>query len=123
MTKTTIYTGIILIILGIVAYFASHAQSITALIPAFFGVPIFILGLIARKESIRKHVIHGALVVALVGLVGSVNGIPQFVSMLLGNDVLRPAAVIVKAIMALILIVYIIMGINSFVQARRDKNK
>jgi len=121
MTKTTIYAGIILIILGIVAYFASHAQSITALIPVLFGAPIFILGLIARKESIRKHVVHGALVVALIGLVGSVNGIPQFVAMVLGNNVLRPAAVIVKTIMALILLVYIIMGINSFVQARRRK--
>lgn len=121
MTKTTIYTGILLIVLGIAAYWGSHGQSITALIPAFFGVPIFILGLVAQKESIRKHVIHGALVVALIGVVGSVDGIPKLVAMALGNDVVRPAAVIVKSIMALILIVYIIMGINSFVQARRKK--
>ena len=39
----------------------------TALIPAFVGIPILVLGLAALKESIRKHAMHGVSLLALLG--------------------------------------------------------
>ena len=44
MAKTAITFGIILTLLGLIAYFGISSESITALIPAFFGVPVIILG-------------------------------------------------------------------------------
>ena len=40
MAKTVIAFGIFLILVGVGAYFGSGTKSITALIPAFFGLPI-----------------------------------------------------------------------------------
>ena len=40
----------------------------TALIPAFAGFPILILGLVALKDSIRKHAMHAVAMLALLGL-------------------------------------------------------
>ena len=46
--------------------------SVTALIPAFFGLPLVVLGFLARSESIRRHAMHAAAALALVGWAGAV---------------------------------------------------
>jgi hypothetical protein len=51
MAKTAITFGIILTLLGLIAYFGISSESITALIPAFFGVPVIILGWLALNEK------------------------------------------------------------------------
>ena len=43
MAQTTIGFGIGMILLGVVSYFATGQQSVTALIPAFFGIVFLIL--------------------------------------------------------------------------------
>ena len=120
MTGITIFTGIILTILGAGAYLGTGSQSITALIPSFFGIVILLLGTIARKESIRKHIMHAAVGVALLGFIGSVSGIPKVFSLVGGTELARPAAAITQAIMALICLVYLILAIRSFISARRN---
>ena len=54
MTNTTIVLGIILIILGLVSFLGTGMQSVTALIPTFFGLVFLVLGIIALKEAARK---------------------------------------------------------------------
>ena len=68
MANTTIVLGIILIILGLVSFFGTGMQSVTALIPAFFGLLILALGFLARKESARKMAINIAMGLGLLGL-------------------------------------------------------
>jgi hypothetical protein len=122
MTKLTLMTGILLITLGIIGYYGSGMQSMTALIPAGFGVIIGILGMLSKKEKIRKHMMHGALLVALLGLIGSFSGIIKTIDLLRNIPVERPTAAIAQAIMAFICLVYLIAGIQSFISARRLSN-
>jgi hypothetical protein len=121
VTKLTLTTGILLIALGIVGYCGSGAQSMTALIPAGFGIIIGILGILSKKENIHKHMIHGALLIALLGLIGSFSGIFKTFDLLRNIAVERPTAAIAQAIMALICLIYLIAGIQSFIIARRQK--
>ena len=65
--------------------------------------------------------IHGALLVTLLGLIGSFSGILKTYDLLRNITVERPTAAIAQAIMALICLVYLIAGIQSFVSARRQK--
>jgi hypothetical protein len=58
MPSTTRTFGLILIVLGLAAYFLTGRASVTALIPAFFGAVFVILALVARNESARKHAMH-----------------------------------------------------------------
>jgi hypothetical protein len=119
MSSQTLYTGIALIVLGIAGYGLSGAASVTALIPAFIGVVFVLLGLLGRKESFRKHVMHAAILLALLAVGGTFGGITGLLVWLGGTPPERPMAVVVQAITALLCILLIAGGIRSFLAARK----
>ena len=122
MPRTTVVLSILLILLGLGAYFGAGRSSVTALIPAFFGLPLLILGLLARKDQLRKHTMHVAAGLALIGFLGTVPGLYKVFALLGGGAVERPAAVVVQAIMALMCAIFIALSIRSFVLARRSRS-
>lgn len=120
MANVAMACGGILILLGGISYFATAGVSITAWIPAFFGLPLAGLGAMARNERYLKHAMHGAAVLALVGLAGAARGIPAALRLASGGEVERPAAVIAQAIMALVCVVFLALAVRSFVLVRRS---
>lgn len=121
MIRLTINLGISLMIIGIAAYFMSRAASVTALIPAFFGLPIFLLGLLARNEKWHRYAMHSAVLLAFLGFLGSVMGVPKLFILIQGGEVARPLAAIIQSVMAFLCTIFIILGIKSFIDARRAK--
>ncbi len=121
MSKTTVIYGLILVALGIVGFFATGAASVTALIPSFFGIIIFGLGLWARSEKRRALAMHLAAGLALVGFIATVSGFSKLAAMLGGGEVARPAAAISQSIMALLSGAYLGAAITSFVKARKQR--
>lgn len=111
----------LLTLIGVVGYVMSGMASWTALIPAFLGVPMALLGAMALKESLLKHAMHGAAMVGLLGLLGTASGAFKFVKMLGGAEVARPDAVKVQALVAVICAVFIGLCVNSFIQARKAR--
>lgn len=120
MASTTIALGVVLIVLGLVGYFLTGAASVTALIPAFFGIVIALVGFVARDERRRKHAMHAAVLVALIGFLGSARGL-LLIGDVFDGTAARPAAVISQAIMAALTLGYIVMAIRSFIAARRAR--
>jgi len=123
MAKISIVFGIILMILGLVSYFGISSESITALIPAFLGVPVLILGFISLKEKYLKHSMHAAAVLMLLGFGGTVSGLIKFFRMLGGEIFERPSAISIQAIMAVICLIFLVLAINSFIDTRRGKSE
>jgi uncharacterized membrane protein len=121
MAKLTIVYGVIFILMGLYGYFGISSESITALIPAFFGIPLLILGWLALNEKYLKHAMHGAAVLTLLGFAGTVSGLIKFFKMLAGAELERPAAVKVQAIMAFLCLVFLIFAVKSFVDARKNR--
>lgn len=121
MAKLSITYGVIFILMGLISYFGISSESITALIPAFFGIPMLILGWFGQNEKYLKHTMHVAAVLMLLGLFGTIGGLIKFFKMLGGAETARPAAVTVQAIMALLCLVFLILAIKSFIDARRNK--
>jgi hypothetical protein len=121
MGNVAISLGILLILLGIGAYFGTGRESVTALIPAFFGLPLAILGCVGRVERWNKHAMHAATVIALLGLVGSARGVPQVWQLAIGGAVARPIAAVVQTLMAAVCLVFLVLAIRSFVAARRAR--
>lgn len=117
MPSITIALGVVLIVLGLAGYFLTGAVSLTALIPAAFGLVIALAGVMARDERKRKHAMHAAVAVALLGFLGSVRGLLQIGALFAGTAA-RPAAVVSQTIMAVLTLGYIVMAVRSFVQAR-----
>jgi len=120
MPKVTIQLGLALVALGAVGYLASGMVSPTALIPAAFGAVLVGLGALARSETHRQTMMHFAMVVGLLGIVGSIGGLWQLPRLIVGTAE-RPAAVAVQAVMALLLMAYLVAGVRSFIEARRTR--
>ena len=120
MSKITIAVGAILILLGLLGYFGANMVSWTALIPAFFGLPLAILGALAIQENFRKHAMHAAVIVGLLGFVG---GAFSFFRPLLSGSDLKPMAATMQALMALTCAVFVALCVKSFVDARIARNQ
>ncbi|MDQ3760463.1 MAG: hypothetical protein M3460_01785 [Actinomycetota bacterium] len=73
MPKIALIVGILLIVVGGWAYIASGpGASPTALIPAVLGLGLAVAGLVGlRGGHARRHAMHGAAAVALIGVLGS----------------------------------------------------
>ena len=109
-----------LIVVGFAGYVLTGGVSLTALIPAAFGLVIAIAGLIARDEGKRMHAMHAAVVVALLGFLGSIRGLLQIGDVFNGTAA-RPPAVIAQAIMALLTLGYLVVAVRSFIKARASR--
>ena len=117
MPSTTRTLGIVLIVLGLIGYFGTGRVSVTALIPAFFGAVFVILALMARSDAARKHAMHAAVAIALLGLLGTlVRLIPA-----LGAGQLTRPAVLAQLVMSMLLAGYVALGVKSFKDARRAR--
>lgn len=63
-----------LIITGIVGFVVTGKEHFTALIPSFIGTLLLVLGLLAFNPKLRKHVMHGAAMVAILGFIATISG-------------------------------------------------
>ncbi len=119
MAKITLGLGLVLIALGFGGYFGTGRESPTALIPVLFGLPLLILGWVALKEHMRRHAMHIAGVIALVGFAGTVSGLMKLPVLLTGGELDRPAAVPLQAVMAILCLIFVLLCVRSFIEARR----
>jgi hypothetical protein len=118
LAGTTIAFGVVLIVLGMAGYAGSGGASVTALIPAIFGVVLAALGALARNEGMRKHAMHGAVLVGLLGFLGSARGLLQLPALMSGGEVARPTAVIAQSVMAILMLLFVVLCVRSFISAR-----
>jgi uncharacterized membrane protein len=120
MTRWTLVYAATLLLLGIGAYLGTRAESVTALIPAFLGIPVLLCGLVALKTGRTKVALHVALVFGLLGIVGGAMGLPQLPTLLSGGEVARPTATLTQSILFFLSTGYLALGIRSFIQARTN---
>ena len=118
MSYVAIGYGAILTTIGLVGYFATGQVSVTALIPALLGVSAAVCGLLARNERLLKHAMHGAALLALLGLLGTLRS-PLQLPALLDGTAERPAAVLAQILTLLCSLVFLVASVRSFITARR----
>ena len=96
----------------------SHAGLVTALSLA----GLVLLGALSFKDRLRKHAMHLAAVVGLVGfVVPGIMGIPKLITWLGGGEIPRPAAAVSQSMTAVLCAVFVGLCVNSFIQARRRR--
>ena len=116
MASTTIVFGLVLTVLGFAGYFLTGTSSFTALIPAAFGLLLLVLGFIARSEAARKHAMHAAAAVALVGFLGAL------MSLLRTPAGVRSAVAVYSQLAMVILTgLFVVLCVRSFIAARRAR--
>ena len=120
MPNTSVWFGRLLILLGLIGYgygLYSGNASPTALIPAVFGVILMILGHLAQsKENLRQHLMHGAVIVGLLGFVLPLGRIFSNIS----NFSLTFASTMLIS-MSVICLVFVVLCVKSFIDARKNR--
>ena len=107
-----IISGLILIIWAVFSYFASGSSSFTALIPSFFGMPLFILGVLSnRDESRRHHYMHASMIFALFSAFGGLR--------LFQLEDPSNLALASHIILLIVGVIFMVGGILSFRHARK----
>jgi hypothetical protein len=64
---------------------------------------------------------HIAVTVGLLGFLGTIPGIIGVVQMAAGHAVARPDAAKVQAIMGTLCLIFVLLCVRSFLQARRSR--
>lgn len=130
MWLTTIVFGLALIALGPIGYVVPEVKSPTAFIPSAFGAVLVICGVLARKDQFRKHAMHAAAAIALIGFViPAVMAGPKLPQLISEGKVLRANgsdasfAIIMQTIMAAICLIFVLLCVNSFFKARLARRK
>lgn len=119
MLKVTYFIGMLLIVTGLIGFFGwewvgASKQSPTSLAPAMIGSLLIICGLFCKVS--RPIGMHAAVFIALLGFAGS------FVPLVKRGFDLTDAAVKLSGIGAALCLVYLILGVKSFIDARRAKS-
>ena len=123
MAKTTVTFGVALILLGIFAFVGSRSHAPTSLIPAFVGLLLGILGFLAITDDAKKRMLfmHIAVTIGLLGFLGTAKSIYDCILLFQGVQFPHPLAVEEKAAMAVLLLIYVVLCVRSFVAARRTR--
>jgi hypothetical protein len=124
MPILTIAFGGLLLVLGILGYVLTGSQHPTALIPAAFGLAFDLLGsLCVIAPAARKHFMHVAAALGLIGFFGTISGLIGLARWVAGTEPAQPAAVISKSIMSVLCVIFVGLCVRSFIQARRNRQE
>ena len=131
MPVVTVVFGLLLIALGLWGRFggewglwaplglpAPEHLSGTALIPAYFGGAFVLLGLLALKESFLKQAMHLA---ALLGVVGFLAAGLRLLTSVYSKGTVQGVAGVSTATMTGLCALFVLLCVNSFIQARRRR--
>jgi hypothetical protein len=114
MPKPTLVFAALLIALGVGAFAVSGSR--TALLPAYFGGALAVLGGLALAyDGARRHLMHAAAVVALLG------ALAPTAALIIRASKMSPLALGVNVTMLALSAGLVAMMVRSFVAARRSR--
>lgn len=124
MAKLTLVVALVLIVLGVAVFVATGSHAPTALIPAYFGILLGVLGLLANTPNTKRRMLfmHIAVTVGLIGFIfPGWRGLGDLITQMHGQLVVRPVAMKEELAMAAICLVFVLLCVRSFIAARRQR--
>lgn len=116
MPNATFLLGLLLIVLGGYGYTQSLTRNPMALIPAGLGVLFVILGFLGGRAGMRKHAMHAAAALALLGLIAGLGPVGMG-----GTRRFPPAMIRSTVAMSVLCGVFLVFAVRSFIVARRGR--
>lgn len=125
MAWPTIITGALLTAIGLYGYTnatpnAEGKVSPTALIPAAIGVLLVVCGALAFKDGLRKHVMHAAAMLGVLGFLGGFAPLIRQVATGRELNLTSPSAISGLS-MAAICAIFVGLCVKSFIDARKAR--
>ena len=122
MAWPTMMCGGLLVLVGVIGYGTADAdsRSPTALIPAGVGAVLVLLGALAFNDKRRKHVMHLAAMVGLIGMIGGFMPLIRQYKKTGEFDPTKPSA-LSGELMILICGIFVWLCVSSFIAARKAR--
>jgi hypothetical protein len=117
MAKVTVLIGVLLIVVGVGAFLASDPRATTALIPAYAGVPMAILGFFALKPNLKMHAMHAAVMISLLGFL--MSAVVLVIRLVRGQGTTLGRFTLIA--MAALTLIHVILCVRSFIAARKAR--
>lgn len=116
LSARALWTGVFLVLVSTLAVMGSKLTP-TALIPGVLGLAIALLGIWADKRPAQaRPALNLALGLAVLGMVGSLRSVPDFITLLAGGTVERPVATLAQFATLFICLGF---AMRYFVETRR----
>lgn len=123
MAKLTIVFGVLLVVVGVAGFVLTGSNHPTALIPSFIGALLALAGGMANTTNEKRRALwmHIAVVVGLLGFLGTIKSAFEVFQLAKGVEFPHPIAIEEKAITCLLCLLFIAFCVRSFIEARRTR--
>jgi len=120
MAKLTIAFGVLLILLAVISFVGTGSTHPTALIPGGLGLLFILFGVMANTPDSKKRMLwmHVSVTIALLAFLGTIPADIDSFRLSRGVEFPHPAAILEKAAMSLLCLIYVLFCIRSFINAR-----
>lgn len=115
MARLILALGTAMIALGVIAYVLTSFASVTALIPAFIGLPIAACGALALNPDRAKPALIVAVLLALLGLGGTGS---RLIPTIIDGSVVFDAVTIVQIIFTLLALDVVVLGMLALLRKK-----
>ena len=123
MAKVTLLFAVLLIVLGLVGFLCTGSAHPTALIPAWVGLALGLFGVLAISPQERRRMLfmHINVTIALLGFLGAaIKALSGYLhTAATGIDLDQFRALLLQLAMAVLLLIYVLLCVYSFIDARR----
>jgi hypothetical protein len=99
---------------------AKSGRSKTALIPSVVGLLLLICGTLGLDERMRKHAMHGAAGIALLGFLAAGGRLASKLGDIFAGNISRP--LMFSILMTVLCLAYVLLSVRSFIAARKARN-
>jgi hypothetical protein len=117
MHRWTILFGLLLVVIGLGGYYFSDAKQPMTLIPAVLGIAMFVCGVVAAQGAMRMLAMRVAALIGMIGFVGPMVTIFNDITNI--TNTANTAEVLAKGLTSALCLMFVLICVNSFLEARR----
>jgi uncharacterized membrane protein HdeD (DUF308 family) len=117
------FFGVLLVALGVTAYYMTDSMHTTQLAPAVLGVVLFLCGLLANTQDSRRRMLwmHIAVTLGLLGFLASGTMSVLAYVWAHGEPFMEPITVESREAMCVVCAIFVALCVRSFIAARRGR--
>jgi len=121
--KVTIFFGVLLVALGVTAYYMTDSMHKSQLAPVAVGLALCLCGLLANTENSRQRMLwmHIAVTLGLLGFLASGTLVVLAFLWAHGEPFTEPMLVESRGAMCVLCGIFVALCVRSFIAARRGR--
>lgn len=105
--------GVALVVLGVGAWVLTDFASMTALIPAIFGILAVGLASIGQNTDRDRLAVYGIGTIGALGVLGSLRGVPDIIAFVTGEEVDSVVAVASQGSVIVLGLVLVVVAVRA----------